>query len=148
MTHDEACELVQGSVERALTTLLHIQKRLEKGKPFSRQDELRVKDFDVLYNINFYGAFLQGARKMYLALHDHGFLDIPCNACFQTSRERKLTNEAMIKCYMDSTRNMEWLLNGMPQGIEMYTAYERDKNGKVKSAKSEFRKEVVKYERV
>lgn len=72
MTHDEACELVQGSVERALTTLLHIQKRLEKGKPFSRQDELRVKDFDVLYNINFYGAFLQGARKMYLALHDHG----------------------------------------------------------------------------
>lgn len=150
MTHDEACELVENSVKRALATLLHIKERLNrKQATLSSGEEQMVKNFDVLCNVNFYGAYLHGARKMYLALIEKKLLDIDyADDKWPSAKERKMTKKSMLECFMASTRNMEWLLHGLPQGVEMYTTYNRDKNGKVKSAKSVFKKEVVGYEEV
>lgn len=149
MTHDEACELVEQSLERAVATLAYIRKRLDKRKTMTRIQQEAVKSYDILNNINFYGAYLQGARKMYLALMENKLLDIEYDDDkWKSEKERKMTKKSMLNCFMESTRNMEWLLHGIPQGVEMLTRYEVDKNNKIKSAKSEFRKEVINYEKI
>lgn len=132
ITHEEACELIEQAVRCLLMELVHIRERRHKH-PFDglTVDEQRVLEKSVVVtNINYYGAFLKGARAMYRALGANGFLEQP--------KSDAIVNKAMLAAYMSSTRNMEWLLEGMPKGVELHTEIERDQKGRIKGAKSKF----------
>jgi len=129
LTHAEACRLVEDAIERCAKTLAYIRLKLEHRNPkepeqLSLFEMNTVEQANLLCNINWYGAYLKGARAMYRALSNKGFLD------FYAKKEDKICNEAMLKAYMQNTRNMEWLLTDVPNGVELRTTFDRDKKGK------------------
>lgn len=136
LTHEEACELVEDSIKRLVAELCYLRGH----NPTSLRAEVALNKANVLENMYYYGAYLKGARAMYLALKDRGFLEQPAKG--------RIINNAMLKAYMESTRNMEWLLEGLPESIELHTVIERDSKGKPKSAKSRFVKKEVEFKEV
>lgn len=147
LTHDEACRLVEDSLERVHKTLLYIRAKLDKphAGQLSLFDEGKIEKANLLCNINWYGAYLKGARAMYLALQNKGFLDVP-SACKKVN-EQRITNKAMLDLYTANARNMEWLLTEIPQGVQMVTSFGRNKKGKIIKAQSKFYKnELTKKE--
>lgn len=151
LTHEEACKLVENSIERAVNTLLYIRDKLNKpcpnGKPrqLSLFDEANIEKANLLCNINWYGAYIKGAKTMYSALKHKGFLDIPSSV--KKANEDRITNKAMLDLYMENSRNLEWLLTEVPDSVQMVTSFERNKKGKVIKAKSKFyKKEIIRKE--
>lgn len=151
LTHEEACKLVEDSLERAVNTLLYIRAKLatpcRDGKPrqLSLFDEANIEHANLLCNINWYGAYIKGAKAMYSALERKGFLDIPGSE--KRANEDRITNKAMLDLYMENSRNLEWLLTEVPDSVQMVTSFERNKKGKIIKAKSRFyKKEVIRKE--
>lgn len=151
LTHEEACRLVEDSIQRAVNTLLYIREKLNKPYPngnprqLSLFDEANIEKANLFCNINWYGAYLKGAKAMYSALERKGFLDIPSSA--KKANEDRITNKAMLDLYMANSRNFEWLLTEVPDSVQMVTSFERNKKGKVIKAKSKFyKKETIRKE--
>lgn len=151
LTHEEACKLVEDSIQRAVNTLLYIREKLNKpyptGKPhqLSLFDEAKIEQANLLCNINWYGAYLKGAKAMYSALERKGFLDVPSSV--KKANEDRITNKAMLYLYLENSRNLEWLLTEVPDSVQMVTSFERNKKGKVIKAKSRFyKKEMIRKE--
>lgn len=151
LTHEEACKLVEDSIQRAVNTLLYVREKLNKPYPngnprqLSLFDENWIEHTNLLCNINWYGAYMKGAKTMYSALERKGFLDIPSNE--KRVNEDRITNKAMLDLYMENSRNLEWLLTEVPDSVQMVTSYERNKKGKVIKAQSKFyKKEIIRKE--
>lgn len=142
MTHEEACGLVEGAIERCAKTLAYIRLKLERKPALSLFDLDTVEQANILCNINWHGAYLKGANAMYRALINKGFLD------FYAKKEDKITNDAILKAYMQNTRNMEWLLTDLPVNVEVRTIFERDKKGKVVAATSKFVRKKTEYKEI
>lgn len=160
LTHDECCALVEGAIERGLQTLLYIRKRLGKKGTMDEWMEKHCSHVkDVLCDINHYGAYLSGARAMYLALKDQSLLVTPKETITYgnkkfvegnslSDKEQRVVNAALLKLYLDNARNMEWLLHGAPDNVELRVRYELDKKGKVAGATAMFAKKVTTYEEI
>lgn len=132
ITHQEACELIEQAVSCSLSELIYIRERRREcsASGLGVRERVALDKAVSVTDINSYGAYLKGARAMYRALECRGFLVQP--------KSEAVVNRAMLSAYMSSTRNMEWLLEGLPQGVELYTEIERDKKGRIKGAKSKF----------
>lgn len=155
LTHLEACKLVEDSLERVSKTLAYIRLKLDKpysdGSPrqLSLFDENAIEHANLLCNINWYGAYIAGARAMFQALKNNDYLDIP-----RPKGERKQTvadtiaNKAQLDLYMENSRNLDWFLHGFPKGVEVITEFERDKNGKVIGAKASFYKRSMEIQKI
>lgn len=162
LTHDECCRLVEGSIERGLQTLLYIRERLgQKGVMDEWQEKSCAYMNDVLCNINHYGAYLSGARAMCLALEEQGLLATPKkthtyggrryvdNDSGLSDKEQRIVNKALLKLYLDSPRNMEWLLQGgTPGNAELRVKCGRDKRGKVTDAVASFVRKETTYKEI
>lgn len=164
ITHAEACGLVEDALERVYKTLLYVRARLDRYKPdtvfdFERSasDYMEVKakvdHADLLCNINWYGAYLKGAIAMALALRDMDLLDFPAVRISSgkykatVSRAHPIVNKSIFDLFMSSTRNIEWLLYGVPNNVELRTQCEYDKKGKIIGAESKFyKKEITRTE--
>lgn len=153
LSHEEACRLVEDSLERAVNTLLYIKAKLSRPHPngtlrqLSLFDEIKIERANLLCNINCYGAYLKGAKAMFRALERNGFLDVPDRESNKKATEDRITNRAMLDLYLENSRNLEWLLSEVPDTVRMITSFERDKKGKVIKAKSKFYKnEVIRKE--
>ncbi len=48
----------------------------------------------------------------------------------------------------ENTRNLEWCLHGLPDGVEIFTEPKLDKKGKVIGAKAKFGKREIKYKEI
>lgn len=138
LTHDEACQLVEQSLERVKTTLEYIKQRLDQGKhPANVVQE--CDKANLLCNINWYGAYLKGASAMYRNLKDQGYLDIPKeNIDTFTPTERRIVNKSKLDLYMESSVGMEYLLGDLPDDIVIRTSFDRNNKGKVVGADSAF----------
>ena len=119
--------MVEDCIQRCLTALVHCKQVRGRLTP---SQQYAVEKANMLTNINVYGAYLKGARAMYRALERHGLLS------------KDITDKSMLKAYMQDSRGLEWLLEGLPEGINLRTDYVRNKKGKIVSANSYF----VKYE--
>lgn len=151
LTHTEACRMVEETIERVAKTLAYIRLRLYDNQ--SPKDilpstgpcsENRIKSLvdkaNVLCNINYYGAYLSGATAMYVAMERMLYLDYKKKVDW-------IEAKAQLKLFMENTRNLEWLLTEIPEGVDLYTQYERDKKGKVIGAKCKFyKKEIIRKE--
>lgn len=153
LTHTECCRIVEDALERVAKTLAYIRMRLDSGRNAKRTqlslfEKNTVEEANLLCNINYYGAYLQGARTMYLALKDGGYLDIPKEADGTfTAKETRIMNNAHLQCFCENARNLDWFLHGTPKDIDLATTFERDKKGKIVGAKSKFyKKEIMRKE--
>lgn len=143
LTHTEACELVEKTLERVVNTLAYIRCKLEKRPniPLSLFDYNAIEEANLLCNINHYGAYLKGARAMYRAMERNFYLDY-------MKKPEWIVAKAQLKLFMECSRNLEWFLTEMPNRVELHTELERDKKGKVIGAKSKFVKKETKYTEV
>lgn len=159
LTHEEACRLVDGAIERCAKTLAYIRLKIEHVDPrteFSRDREpIRSVDrANLLCNINWYGAYLEGARAMARAMEDWRLMDFPSekigsgNYKGTVKRENPIVNKAIFDLFLKSIRNLEYCLQGLPLGVEIQYDVERDKKGKIKSAKARFVKKETTYEEI
>lgn len=148
LTHEDACRLVEDAIEKCHKTLAYIRLKLEYRNPNPKREQLSlfeqttVEHANLLCNINWYGAYIAGAKAMYRALTTKGFID------YVAKKEDRIAYDAMLKAYMQSTRNMEWLLTDVPKGVELITTFERDKKGKIVKATSRFVKKETKYKEI
>ena len=149
LTHTEACRLVEDSLKRAIDTLLYIRARLEKGICDKVKIPMVVEETDLLCNINWYGAWLNGAIAMFRRLHEDHYLDIvyPRDTKKYTKEERYV-NKAELELFIKNSRNIEWFLVGRPNSVELHTKLERDDKGRVKGAKAFFVKKETTYKEI
>lgn len=160
LTHTEACNLVEDSLERVAKTLAYIRLRLAQvptDKPIQLTlfEQNAVEEANLLCNINWYGAYLSGARAMALALQEWDLLDFPLKKIghggyskIAVKRADKIVNKAVFDLFLSNTRNLEYCLHGLPDGIEIFNDIERDKKGKIKSAKAKFLKKTTNYKEI
>lgn len=165
LTHTEACKLVESSLERMVKILAYVRLKLDYNQP--RPDmlpgigeccETRIKSLveqaNLLCNINHYGAYLQGARRMALALDEWDLLDTPLkkigsgNYKGTQKRKPKPVNKAFFDLFMENTRNLEWCLHGLPDNIEIAYRPRLDNKGKEVGVEARFVKKEVKYKEV
>lgn len=157
LTHAEACALVEKSLEHAINTLRYIRGKLEI--PLKNGEERQLSLFEqnfceeqvkLLCNINWYGAYLAGAKAMYRALESKGYLAVPANKGSGVTRRANdlIINKAQLKLYMSSSRNIEWLLTDVPIKITIRTNLIRNNKGKVVGAESKFYRKTALYEEV
>lgn len=145
LTHTEACELVEKALERVANTLAYIRCKLEKRPdiPLSLFDYNAVDEANLLCNINYYGAYLKGAKAVIRVLLEHHMLDIPKPKGLGSLKEDRFTNKAYLDLMMESTRNLDWFMHGAPGSVQIRTSFDRDKKGKVIGAKAKFVKRVT-----
>lgn len=153
LTVEEAYAIVEDALVESINELMLVRKRLERRKNINPRADIygdveytRVtKKADLLRNINYYGAYIKGAKAMYLRLKEYGFLEIPKEkGCKKTTKEDRISNNALLDLYMKSTRNMEWLLCGTPLNIKTMVKFKRDGKGKVVGAEAIFYREEIK----
>lgn len=139
MTHLDACIQVKKSLEQVKATLEHINNEIEQGKDFIFHDSGIFDRANLLCNINWFGAYIKGAKAMYRALYNKGYLEIPHPKGWgKVTNETKLANQAQLLLYMKDVRNLEWLLTEPPQNIGIYTKFEKNPKDKIIGAKSNF----------
>ncbi len=165
LTHTEACELVESALERVARTLAYVRLKLDFNQPtpdtlpgigMCSENYIKslVEEANLLCNINHYGAYLQGARCMALALQEWDLLDFPLkkigsgNYKGTQKRASKTINKAVFDLFMENTRNLEWCLHGLPDNIEIFTEPILDKKGKAKGVKAKFAKKEIKYKEI
>ena len=160
LTYTEACELVEDALERVGKTLVYIRMQLAKGPKYLSKDshERKVKgvvdEANLICNINYYGAYLQGARRMALALQEWDLLDFPLkkigsgNYKGTQKRAKPIIVKAVFDLFLENARNLEWCLHGLPEDIEIATQNVLDKKGKVKGVKAKFVKKETKYKEI
>lgn len=154
MTHTEACELVEDALERAAETLTYIRLRLAENP--NSVSEIKVKnavaEVDLLCQINYYGAFLKGARSMLRTLEDQCMLNLPTLKGYKKGDAIKPMNKhyvkAVLKLIKESARNLDWFLHGSPGNVELCVRPETDAKGKVVGATAKFMKKEVKLKEV
>ena len=158
LTHTEACELVEELLDRMVKTLAYVRLRLDAkhgkgaipndGKPhqLSLFAEVAIEEANLLKNINWYGAYLAGARKMLTVLKDHEMLHI---AGATHNKNDTFVNKAHLDLCMASSRNLEWFLKGIPNdNVTIRTEFIRDKKGKIIDAKAAFVKKETNYKEI
>lgn len=160
LTHTEACKLVDDALERVGKTLAYIRLRLAEDPYYMERtgSEMKVKgtveEANILCNINFYGAYLQGAQRMALALQEWDLLDVPFmkigsgNYKGTQKRKPKPIIKAVFDLFLENTRNLEWCLHGLPENVEIATENKTDKKGKLIKCRAYFDKRVIKYKEV
>lgn len=159
LTHAEACKLVEDSLERVLKTLAYIRLRLERCPhdsiiPWIQGEQNAIEEANLLCNINWYGAYLTGAIKMAMALKEWDLLDFPSkkigsgNYKGTVKRPDKIVVKSIFDLFTENTRNLEWCLHGLPEGVEIRTQLEKNKRGKIIGAKSKFIKKEIKYKEI
>lgn len=160
LTHTEACQLVEDALERVVKTLAYIRLRLAKDPHFMARpgSEMTVRgtvgEANLICNINFYGAYLQGARRMALALQEWDMLEVPLkkigsgNYKGTLKRKPKPVIKAVFDLFMENTRNLEWCLHGLPDNVDIVTENKTDKKGKVIGVKAKFVKMETKYKEI
>lgn len=151
LTHSEACALVESALERVSKTLMYVRLMLDINQPkpntlpgIGACSENRIKglvdEANLLCNINYYGAYMSGARAMFCALERMSYLDFK-------KKQDWLIAKAQLKLFMDNNRNLDWFLHEMPNDVDIFTELERDKRGKVIGAKAKFyRKKLIREE--
>lgn len=156
LTHTEACELVESALERVGKTLAYIRLKLDK-QPTDKPIQLdlftqnTIEESNLICNINYYGAYLQGARCMALALQEWDLFDFPLkkigsgNYKGTQKRHAKPINKAIFDLFLESSRNIEWCLHGLPDNVEIFTEPILDKKGKPKGVKAKFAKRETKF---
>lgn len=158
LTHTEACKLVEAALERVGKTLAYIRLRLDRDPVYRKSKPMvirrTVEEANILCNINFYGAYLQGAQRMALALEELDLLDFPLkkigsgNYKGTQRRASRAENRAMFDLFMENTRNLEWCLYGLPPNVEILMEDKTDKSGKVIGVKARFVRKETKYTEV
>lgn len=161
LTHTEACKLVEEALERIGRTLTYVRLQLAQDPDYldrsSNETILKAKvdEANLLCNINWYGAYLQGARRMALALEEWDLLDFPLQKVGHNNKHKstvkraaKPVNKAIFDLFIDSTRNLEWCLHGLPEGVEIFTRDKLDSKGKVIGKKAIFGKKEVNYKQI
>ena len=160
LTHTEACKMVEDALERVGKTLAYIRLKLAETPNYMdlSGSEMKVKgsvnEANLLCNINFYGAYLQGARRMMLALQEWDLLDVPLkkigsgNYKGTQKRQPKPVNKAVIDLFMENTRNLEWCLHGQPDNVELTVCDKSDAKGKVIGKKAMFMKKETRYKEI
>lgn len=166
LTHTEACKMVEDALERVEKTLAYVRLKLDCNQPkddtlpgIGECSEWRIKglveEANLLCNINWYGAYLKGAIAMALALQDWDLLDFSLKKAghggyskISVKRADRIVNKAVFDLFLSSTRNLEYCLHGLPDGIEIFTDIERDKKGKIKAAKAKFVKKQTTYKEI
>ena len=143
LTHAEACRMVEDAIERVGKTLAYIRLRLaEPNYMDCSGSEMKVKasvnEANLLCNINYYGAYLQGAQAMYRAMERNFYLDY-------RKKQDWLVSKAQLELFIENTRNLDWFLHDLPKDIELFTELKRDKKGKLIGAKAKFVKKETKY---
>lgn len=159
LTHSEACKLVEDALERVGKTLAYIRCKLEQrntDKPIQLTlfEQNTLEEANLLCNINWYGAYLQGAQRMALALQEWDMLDVPLkkissgNYKGTLKRKPKPVIKAVFDLFLENTRNLEWCLHGLPDNVEIVTENKTDKKGKVIGVKAKFVKKETKYKEI
>lgn len=160
LTHEEACRLVEDALERCTKRLAYIRLKLEYKSP-KASEQLSLFDLDavdranLLRNINWYGAYLSGARAMARALEEWDLLDFPKKKTVHggyspivLQRNDPIVNKAVLDLFLSSPRNIEYCLQGLPNNVEIQLNTERDKKGKVVKATAKFVKKETKYKEI
>lgn len=157
LTHTEACKLVEELLERMVKTLAYVRLKIDEpfskyripddGKPhqLSLFTQNTIEEADLLCNINYYGAYLAGAKRMLMALKDRHMLHIDG---VKHDKDDKFTNKAFLDLYMASSRNLDWFLCGKPLDVTTRIEFERDKKGKTIGAKASFVKKETTYKEI
>ena len=158
LTHTEACKLVEDALERVGKTLAYIRLRLAEDPYYMDYSgsEMKVKgsvnEANLICNINYYGAYLQGARAMLRAIQEQHLLNLPTVKGTKKSDAIKPTEKhtvkALVELMSESTRNLEWFLHGWPKNVEIIVSNETDAKGKVIGKKAMFMKKEVKYKEI
>lgn len=149
--------MVEDAIERVGKTLAYIRLRLaedpyylERGKEFVVKGA--VDEANLICNINYYGAYLQGARAMLRAIQEQHLLNLPTVKGTKKSDAIKPTEKhtvkALVELMSESTRNLEWFLHGWPENVEIIVSNETDAKGKVIGKKAMFMKKEVKYKEI
>ena len=159
LTHTEACKMVEDAIERVAKTLAYIRLRLAEDPHYMEREgcgERKVKgcveEANVLCNINFYGAYLQGARAMLRAMQEQRLLNLPTVKGTKKSDAIKPTEKHTVKALIglinESARNLEWFLHGWPENVEIIIRDETDAKGKVIGKKAMFMKKETRYKEI
>ncbi|MDE6231080.1 MAG: hypothetical protein K2M37_05630 [Muribaculaceae bacterium] len=160
LTHTEACRMVEDAIERVGKTLAYIRLRLAENPNYMScsGSEIKVKasvnEANLLCNINYYGAYLQGAQRMALALQEWDMLDTPLkkigsgNYKGTKKREPKPVIQAIFDLFLENTRNLDWCLHGLPDNVEIVTQDVLNNKGKVTGVKAKFVKKETKYKEI
>ena len=160
LTHTEACKLVEDSLERVGKTLAYIRLRLAENPKYLREDsharevEGAIEEANLISNINYYGAYLQGAQRMALALQEWDLLAVPQkkigsgNYKGTQKRAKPIVVKAVFDLFTESTRNLEWCLHGLPDNVEIATRDILNNKGKVTGVKARFVKKETKYKEI
>lgn len=158
LTHTEACKMVEDALERVGKTLAYIRLRLAETPNYMDLSgrEMKVKgsvnEANVLCNINFYGAYLQGARAMLRAMQEQRLLNLPTVKGTKKSDAIKPTEKHTVKALIglinESARNLEWFLHGWPENVEIIIRDETDAKGKVIGKKAMFMKKETRYKEI
>ena len=160
LTHTEACKMVEDALERVGKTLAYIRLRLAEDPYYLERDSKErlvkgaVDEANLICNINYYGAYLQGAQRMALALQEWDLLDFPLkkigsgNYKGTKKRSPKPVNKAVFDLFLENTRNLEWCLHGLPDNVEIFTQDKTDLKGKVIGKKAIFGKKEIKYKEI
>ena len=157
LTHTEACKMVEDALERVGKTLAYIRLRLAKDPAYAGLEmkiQGTVDEANLICNINYYGAYLQGAQRMALALQEWDLLDFPLkkigsgNYKGTQKRSPKPVNKAVFDLFIENTRNLEWCLHGLPDNVEIVTREILNNKGKVTGVKASFIKKETKYKEI
>lgn len=159
MTHTEACKMVDDALERVGKTLAYIRLKLAEYPYYmdragcgERKVKNCVEEANLLCNINFYGAYLQGARAMLRAMQEQRLLNLPTVKGTKKSDAIKPTEKHTVKALIglinESARNLEWFLHGWPENVEIIIRDETDAKGKVIGKKAKFVKKEIKYKEI
>ena len=159
LTHTEACKMVEDALERVGKTLAYIRLKLAEDPHYMEREgcgENKVKgcveEANVLCNINFYGAYLQGARAMLRTMQEQRLLNLPTVKGTKKSDAikpmEKHTVKALVGLINESARNLEWFLHGWPENVEIIIRDETDAKGKVIGKKAMFMKKETRYKEI
>lgn len=142
LTHEQICEFLEDSLKNCLAALSHIYIQRANGKvkrnALTPKETLVLKKANLLTNVNWYGAYLHGAKAMLSALDAHGYLGTQ-------KADENLINRAQIKAFTKDARALEWLLEGLPEGVELRTELKRNKKGKIIGAEAKFVEKKITY---
>ena len=161
LTHTEACKMVEDALERVGKTLAYIRLQLAEDPHYLGRDSHErlvkgtVDEANLICNVNYYGAYLQGAQRMALALEEWDLLDFPLKKIGHGShykgtkkRAKPIVNKAVFDLFIENTRNLEWCLNGLPNDVEILIQDKTDTKGKVIGKKAVFGKREIKYKEI
>lgn len=147
--------MVEDALDRIGKTLAYIRLRLAEDPLYldRTNGEMKVKgaieEANLLCNINYYGAYLQGARRMALVMQEHRLLNLPTLKGGKKHDAVKPADKhdvkALVELMNESPRNFEWFLHGWPNNVEIFISHEEDRKGKIIGAKAKFVRKEVKY---